>query len=174
VMLDEVYGDFADPEAFWSATEALGAGAHNVFVVRSCSKIYGLAGVRVGWGIGAPELISYINRVRPPFDVSVLAAVAAEAALGDTEFRARTLEVNSRGMRYLRGELQRLGLRCPVSHTNFLLIDVGKDSREVYASLLRLGVIVRAGFRLLPSHIRVTIGTPEQNERFVRSLERCL
>jgi len=174
VALDEVYCDFAEPGAFWSGAEALARGSSNVFVFRSCSKIYGLAGLRVGWGVGDPELVGYINRIRPPFDVSVVAAIAAEAALDDTGFYARTLELTAAGKRYLSGELERLGFRSLRSHTNFVLVDVGRDSREVYSALLREGVIIRAGYRLLPTYIRVTVGTPEQNERFVHALERCL
>lgn len=174
VALDEVYSDFSDPSLFRSGVQAITRGQSNVFVFRSCSKIYGLAGVRVGWGIGQPQLVGYINRVRPPFDVSVLAAVAAEAALEDQEFYRRTLKVTAAGKRFLSTELSRLGARCLPSHTNFILADVLRDSREVYEALLRRGVIVRAGYRLLPTCIRVTIGTMEQNERFIRALGECL
>jgi histidinol-phosphate aminotransferase len=173
VALDEVYADFADQSLFASGAAAVAAGRPNVFVFRSCSKIYGLAGVRVGWGIGPPEVVESLYRVRPPFDVSVLAAAAAEAALGDEAFYNETLAVTAAGKRYLYAELDRLGLRYLRSHTNFVLIDVGRDSRLVYDALLRQGVIVRAGYRQLPTHIRVTVGTQPQNERFVAALERC-
>lgn len=174
VALDEVYGDFADPKLFRSGVQSVAGGRGNVFVFQSCSKIYGLAGLRVGWGIGEAELVGYINRIRPPFDVSVLAALAAEAALGDREFYQRTLEVTAAGKRYLSAELARLGARCLPSHTNFIFADVLRDSRGVYDTLLRRGVIVRAGYRLLPTFIRVTVGTREQNEKFIAALGECL
>jgi histidinol-phosphate aminotransferase len=174
VALDEVYGDFAEPGAFRSGIEDLRSGRENVFVFRSCSKLYGLAGLRVGWGVGSPGVVEHINRIRPPFDVSVVAALAAEAALGDTAFRERTLELTRAGKAYLYAELDRLGLTYHRSHTNFVLVDTGRDAREVYRALLSRGVIIRAGLPHLPTHVRVTVGTPEQNERFVRALEAAL
>jgi histidinol-phosphate aminotransferase len=173
VALDEVYADFADPSLFASGAARVAGGQRNVFVFRSCSKIYGLAGLRVGWGIGAAEVVEALYRVRPPFDVSVLAAAAAEAALTDETFYAETLAVTADGKRYLYGELDRMGLRYLRSHTNFILIDTGRDSRGVYDALLRQGVIVRAGYTRLPTHIRVTVGTRAQNERFIAALARC-
>jgi len=125
-------------------------------------------------GIGSPELVAYLDRIRPPFDVSVVAAAAALAALGDTRFYERTLELNSSGREYLYAEMDRLGLRYLRSHTNFVLIDVARDSGVVYDALLRQGVIVRSGYARLPTHIRVTVGTAEQNRRFVSALEKCL
>ena len=174
VALDEVYFDFAEPGEFWSGLELLRAGSPRVFVFRSCSKIYGLAGLRVGWMFGPAELVAYVNRIRPPFDVSVVAAAAALAALEDTEFYERTLSLTFSGRRYLYREMERLGLRFVRSHANFVLIDTRRDAARIYEALLREGVIVRSGYRLLPTHIRVTVGTEEQNRRFVSALERCL
>ena len=174
VALDEVYCDFADPALFHSGLEELRRGRDNVFVFRSCSKIYGLAGLRVGWGVGAPDLVERIHRVRPPFDVSVVAAIAAEAALGDTAFRDKTLDLTRRGKETLYRGFRRLGLPYVPSHANFVLVDTGRDGRAVYDALLRQGVIIRAGLGGLPRHIRVTVGTPEQNERLLAALERAL
>jgi histidinol-phosphate aminotransferase len=174
VALDEVYHDFADPTLFSSGIEELKAGAQNIFVFRSFSKIYGLAGLRVGYGAGSPELVRFMYRVRPPFDVSVVASAAALAAMEDRDFHERTLRVTREGKRYLYAEMERLGLGYVPSHSNFILVELGRDATVVYGELLRRGVIVRAGYPLLPTSIRVTVGTREQNERFVRALEQSL
>ena len=174
---DEVYGDFADTPDFPRTLPLIREGRHNLFVVRSFSKLHGLAGVRVGYGVGTPQVVELLNRVRPPFEVSVLAQAAAAAALEDGEFVRRTLELTRREKRFLYGRLEALGLRFTPSHTNFILIDLGRDAREVGRSLVEEGVIVRAygGSRAagddgLSTCLRLTIGTRGQNERFLRAL----
>jgi histidinol-phosphate aminotransferase len=172
VIHDEVYRDFADPERFPDTVQMIRRGAENLFLLRSCSKLYGMAGVRLGFGMGAEELIGLMHRARPPFDVSVPAQEAARAALGDRRFVRRTLRLNRRGMDYLAAELGRLGLRWAPSETNFILLDTGRDSREVCRGLEGFGIIARAADKYgYPNHIRVTVGRRDQNRRFVRALE---
>ena len=173
VIHDEVYGDFASPELFPDTVEMIRQGAENLFLLRSCSKLYGMAGLRVGYGVGAAELIGLMTRARPPFDVSVPAQEAARAALKDRRFVRRTLSLNRRGMGYLTSELHRLGLRWAPSETNFLLLDTGRDSREVCRRLEGFGIIARAADKYgYPNHIRVTVGRKAHNRRFVRALEQ--
>jgi histidinol-phosphate aminotransferase len=147
----------------------------NLFILRTFSKIYGLAGLRFGYGVGNAELVSLINLIKPPFDVSILAEQAAIDSLGDEQFARRTVEVCSEEKRYFYRELDALGLSYVRSHTNFILIDTGRDAKEVFQALLRRGVIVRAAtLYSLPNHIRVTIGGHVENERFFEALRFVL
>ena len=141
-------------------------------VLRTFSKIYGLAGIRIGYGICDRELASYLERARHPFNVNRLAEVAALAALDDEEHFRRTREVNATGAEYLARELGRLGIETWPTDANFLLARTGAD---VYEALLRVGVIVRPmkGFGLA-DHVRISIGLPEENERFIKALEDVL
>jgi len=133
-----------------------------------------LAGLRIGFGVAHPELIEVMNRVRQPFNVSSLAQVAALAALDDPEHVARTRQCNREGMAYLRRECERLGVEVVPSWANFLLVRVGNGAR-VYETLLRDGVIVRPmGIYGFADHVRITVGTAEENARCVASLERAL
>jgi histidinol-phosphate aminotransferase len=147
----------------------------NLFILRSFSKIHGLAGLRFGYGIGDAELVSLINMIKPPFDVSILAERAAVEALGDQEFVHRTVEGCTEEKRYFYRELDTLGLSYIRSHTNFVLIDTGREAQELFQALLRQGVIVRAAtLYKLPNHIRVTIGRHTENERFFEALRAVL
>jgi histidinol-phosphate aminotransferase len=147
----------------------------NLFILRSFSKIYGLAGLRFGYGVGDAELVALINLIKPPFDVSILAEQAAIDALGDREFVRRTVEGCSAEKRYFYRELDSLGLSYLRSHTNFILIDTGRDAQALFQALLRRGVIVRAAtLYTLPNHIRVTVGRHWENERFFEALRAVL
>jgi histidinol-phosphate aminotransferase len=141
-------------------------------VLRTFSKIYGLAGLRVGYAIAGRELASYLERARHPFNVNVIAEAAALAALDDHEHVERARRTNADGFEFLTRELRRLGLATWPSDANFLLAEAKAGT---YERLLREGVIVRpmAGFGL-PDHIRITIGTAEENERLVKALERVV
>jgi len=173
VVMDEAYFEFVEDPAY---PDSLAAHSKNraLITLRTFSKIYGLAGLRIGFGVAHPELIEVMNRVRQPFNVSSLAQIAALAALEDDEHVARTKQCNREGMAYLREQCTRLGLEYVPSWANFLLIRVGNGKR-VYEALLREGVIVRPmnvyGF---PEHVRVTIGTAEENTRFVGAIEHIL
>jgi histidinol-phosphate aminotransferase len=136
--------------------------------LRTFSKVYGLAGLRIGYGVADPELASYLERARHPFNVNRLAEVGALAALDDEEHVRRTLELNATGIAYLTAELAGLGIETWPTDANFLLARTGAD---VFDALLSRGVIVRpmGGFGL-PDHVRISIGLPEENERLIKTL----
>jgi len=147
----------------------------NVIVLRTFSKVYALAGLRIGYGISSEETIGYLNKLRQPFNVNSVAQAAALASLQDPEQVRRAQELNAAGKRYLYQEFERLGLRYAPTQANFIFVDCGRDSRQVFEALLKKGVIVRTGDIFgYPTFIRVTIGTPEMNERFIRELEAAL
>jgi histidinol-phosphate aminotransferase len=169
LLVDEAYVDFARRPDFPDAL-AWVARRPGTFVVRTFSKIAGLAGLRVGFGVADRELAGWLDRARHPFNVNVLAEEAALAALEDTEHLERTKRVTAAGLDFLARELHALGVEVWPSDANFLLARAGRD---VYPKLLREGVIVRplAGFGL-PEHVRITVGLPEENEKLVKALRR--
>ena len=173
VVLDEAYGEYL-PEALQSPTAGWLARFPNLVVSRTLSKAYGLAGLRVGYGIAHPEVCEVMNRVRQPFNVNHLAMVAAVAALDDADFIARSRAVNAAGLEQLARGFERLDLEFIPSRANFVTVRV-READRVYRDLLASGVIVRpiAGYGL-PEHLRVTVGTPEQNDRFLEALARAL
>ena len=170
VVMDEAYFEFVDDPDYPDSLADHGQDRW-LITLRTFSKIYGLAGLRVGYGVAHPELVELMNRVRQPFNVSSIAQVAALAALDDDAHVEHTRSANRAGMAYLRAQCERLGLEYVPSWANFLLIRVGNGKR-VYEALLREGVIVRPmlvyGF---PEHVRVTVGTADENARCIRALE---
>ncbi|MGD8558899.1 MAG: histidinol-phosphate transaminase [Gammaproteobacteria bacterium] len=179
VVVDEAYFEYAnDPrmkaDGYPNATQWL-AEFPNLVVTRTFSKAYGLAALRVGYGISHPDIADLLNRVRQPFNVNHMGLVAATAALGDKQYLEESITLNATGMQQLIEGADRLGLEYIPSVANFLSIDVGKDSATVYDDLLREGVIVRPVANYdMPNHIRVTIGLPEENERFLVALQKVL
>jgi len=173
VVLDEAYGEYLSPERQSPSAGWIGR-YPNLVVSRTLSKAYGLAGLRVGFGLAHPEVAELMNRVRQPFNVNHLAMVAACAALGDEAFIAESRRVNAAGLLQLAEGFRRLGLDHIPSSGNFVAVRVG-DAARVYASLLRQGVIVRpiANYGM-PEYLRVTVGRPEQNERFLAALASSL
>jgi len=173
VVLDEAYGEYL-PDSLKSPTPGWIAAHPNVVISRTLSKAFGLAGLRVGYGVAHPEIAEVMNRVRQPFNVNHLAMVAACAALDDAEFIERSRTVNAEGLVQLAEGFRRLGLEYIPSFGNFITVRVGKAAR-VYQSMLEEGVIVRpiAGYGL-PEHLRVTVGKPAENMRFLAALERAL
>jgi histidinol-phosphate aminotransferase len=173
VVLDEAYGEYL-PDALRSPSPAWLADFPNLVVARTLSKAYGLAGLRVGYGLAHPEVAEVMNRVRQPFNVNHLAMVAACAALDDEAFIEQSRRVNADGLVQLARGFERLGLEFIPSVGNFITVRVG-DAARVYDHLLREGVIVRplAGYGM-PEHLRVTVGLPEHNARFLAALERAL
>jgi len=171
LAVDEAYYEFVRRPDFPDAL-ALTRSRPGTVVLRTFSKIYGLAGIRIGYGVCDRELASYLERARHPFNVNRLAEVAALAALDDEAHFRRTREVNAAGAAFLVRELGRLGIETWPTDANFLLARTGAD---VYEALLAVGVIVRPmkGFGL-PDHVRISIGLPEENERFVKALEELL
>ena len=174
VILDEAYHEFVTDPAYQGAVRLVDE-FPNVAVLRSLSKTIGIAGLRVGYGIARPEVVATLDQVQVPFHVNLLAQRAAAAAIEDSAFIERTLAMLAEGRRFLYRELERLGVEFVPTHANFVFVGVRCPAREMFERLLAQGVIVRPcdGFDA-PEHIRVTIGLPEQNARFIRALERCL
>ncbi|RMF12463.1 MAG: histidinol-phosphate transaminase [Candidatus Dadabacteria bacterium] len=174
VVYDAAYAEYADPDQVSDGLDLLSE-FPNVFVTRTFSKAYGLAGLRIGWGVGHPSAIDMMQRVRQPFNVNRMGQGAAVAALDDTEFLDRVVEQNRRSIEWLTAELGQIGLRVHPSQANFVLFDVPRPADELFEALLHEGVIVRSmrGFGL-PHHLRVNTGTDDENAFFVAALRRVL
>jgi len=173
IVLDEAYNEYL-PDALRTDSVRWLAQYPNLVITRTFSKAYGLAGLRVGFALAHPEVADLMNRARQPFNVSSVAQAAAVAALEDREFVNQSAQVNRAGMRQLGEGLERLGLEHIESFANFVTVRVG-DAPRVYHRLLEQGVIVRPiGMYGLPEHLRVTIGLPAENERFVHALRTAL
>jgi histidinol-phosphate aminotransferase len=172
VVLDEAYYEYVQRPDYSRSVDCVRAG-RNLLVLRTFSKVHGLAGLRLGYGMGHRELIECLNRLRSPFNASSLAQVAGLAALEDREHVVRSVEMNAREMKFLTQELTLLGVRYTPSVGNFLLIDTGRDCEEDFIRLLHEGVIVRPmklyGF---PTSLRVTVGVHEENQQFLEALQR--
>lgn len=169
IVLDEAYLEYIEADDYPDALSYL---AHhpNLIITRTFSKVYGLAGLRVGYALSSPEIADILNRARLPFNVNALAIKAATAALQDAEHLRKSIDMNNRGKEQLIKGLQKLNLTYIPSLANFLTIDVG-DGLAIYEKLLEEGVIVRPLKAYgMPQHIRVTIGTEDQNLRFLTSL----
>jgi len=174
VVLDEAYCEYIDDEEYPNGLDYIGE-YPNVIVLRTFSKAYGLAALRIGYGIGSPEVIRTINQVREPFNTTRISQAAACAALADQDFIAKCRELNRQGIDYLTRQFERLGLRYYPAYGNFILVHVERDAKDIFERLLRKGVIVRGGHTLgFPQSIRVTVGTREQNEKFILALEEVL
>ncbi len=170
VVMDEAYVEYIEGEDFPDCLAAVRAG-RPVVVCRTFSKIYGLAGLRVGYAVAPEPLAAAINQVRPPFNVSRVAQAAALAALDDEAHVRASREANRAGMDYLTGGLEALGVDYLPSVANFLLVEVG-DGRTAYEALLRKGVVVRPmGGYGLATYVRVTVGTADENTRFLKAME---
>ena len=174
VVLDEAYNEYLPPELRGDSARLLKRHP-NLVITRTFSKAYGLAGLRVGYALAHPSVADVMNRVRQPFNVNSLALAAASAALDDMEFVARSYAENLQGLRNLEEGARSLGLDYIPSHANFLTIKVGKAA-DIYKRLLRRGVIVRpvGGGYGLNEHLRVTVGTAAENERFLGALAASL
>ena len=173
VILDQAYFEYVEDPAYPNGLDYKGDG--RVLTLRTFSKIYGLAGFRVGYGVGDRALIAYLNRVREPFNVNRLGQLAATAALTDQEHLAHSLEVNRQGKKEIEQGLSALGLNFTPSHANFILFATPFPASAVFQALLRKGVIIRsADIFGLPRHLRVTIGTAAQNQKFLAALAEVL
>jgi len=173
VMVDEAYHEFVEAPDYPRTLSYIKE--FPLIVTRSFSKAYGLAGLRVGYGIAQPSLIAAMNAVREPFNVNSLAQAAAVAAMEDRAFLTRTRRAMAQGRRYLTTQLDALKVRHVPSVTNFLLLELGPRAPEVAQALLRRGVIVREmSAWKLSGCLRVTIGTMAENRRFIRALTHAL
>lgn len=174
VVFDEAYYEYIDRKDFPDTIRSLREWP-NAVVLRTFSKIYGLAGLRVGYGVGNPELIAAIRKVRLPFNVGLLSQLGCQAAIGDKRHVAKSRAMNKAGKKYLYRQFDAMCIPYVPSEGNFVLIDPGVDSQPVFAALQQLGVIVRPvknyGF---PTALRVTVGTERQNRRLTAALARVL
>ncbi len=174
VYFDEAYYEIFDKENFPNTINLLKK-RKNLIVTRTFSKAYSLAGLRIGYGISSAEIISCLNKVREPFNVNSLAQAAALASLDDSNYLKMVKKSLKEGKKYLYGNLKKLNLVFVDSCTNFILIDIGKDSTKVFKDLLRDGIIVRDMKAWgLNTYLRVTISTMKENKAFINSLRRHL
>lgn len=174
VVLDQAYLEYVVKPDYPDGLHDLKLG-RNVIVLQTFSKIYGLAGLRIGYGLAAPEVIANLNRVRSPFNTSSLAQVAALAALDDEEWAKYSREHNLRELQYVQSELARRGIRFTPSVCNFVLIELDGDMKTLFVEFQKLGVILRPqGGPGLAGCARVSIGTREENDRFLRVLDRLV
>ncbi|MEN8711310.1 MAG: histidinol-phosphate transaminase [Arenicellales bacterium] len=175
VVIDEAYAEYATEDAYPGypdCTQWL-SDYPNLLVTRTFSKIFGLAGLRVGYGVSSPELADFLNRVRQPFNVNSLALIAAEAALDDDHHVKRSREMNQAGMVYLADACKTRGLKYIPSAGNFLAIDFSRPAEGIFKSMMQQGVIVRPISNYgMPDFLRVTIGSEDENRRFIEVLDR--
>jgi histidinol-phosphate aminotransferase len=177
LVMDEAYYEYAENPDYPRSLEFVRQGK-NVVVLRTFSKIYALAGLRVGYGVANEELSAALNQVREPFNVSGVAQAAALASLSDPKQVERSVRVNNQGKKYLYKELRKLkklGVQYVPTQANFIFVDTGQDGQKVAFELLKHGIIVRfdPAFKY-PSCFRVTVGTREQNKRFMGAMEEII
>ncbi len=174
LVVDEAYIEFVRDQNCLNSMDYLDAGRPLV-TLRTFSKAYGLAGLRVGYGVMPEKISNLLNRIGQPFNVNSLAQAGAIAALKDESFLNSTINLVHEGLDFLQGSLERLGIKYFPTQTNFFLIDVGKDADEVFESMLREGVIVRSmtsyGY---PNYIRINVGLHDENVRFIKALEKVI
>jgi len=176
IVLDEAYSEYVESKDYPAALTYIKEGK-NIVVLRTFSKIYGLAGLRVGYGMAKPEIIKYLAITKLPFNINRLATIGALAALEDSEHFEKSLINNHQGKKYFYKALSSLGNKISYVETeaNFIMIDVKRNADDVFLALMREGVIIRPLTSFgLPQAIRVTIGTQAQNEKFIESLSSVL
>ncbi len=171
VVLDEAYTEYVETDDVPNGMDYLSQYS-NLLVSRTFSKAYGLAALRVGYGVSCPAIADTLNRVRQPFNVNALALAAALAALLDEPYLIESRRLNRVGMQQLEDGCAAMGLSWVPSRGNFLAIDLGREAAPVFQALLREGVIVRPVANYgMPNHLRVTVGLPEENQRFLDALK---
>jgi histidinol-phosphate aminotransferase len=174
VVVDEAYGEYVLHDNYPCTIDWIDE-FPNLVVIRTFSKIYGLAGLRIGYSISQPDLAEVLNRVRQPFNVNNLAQSAALAVLQDFDYVERARIMNSQGLIALTDGLVSLGLKVIPSIGNFVLVDMGRPAESIYTALLRTGIIVRpVGNYGLPNYLRISLGLPEQNQRLLSELKTIL
>lgn len=170
IVLDEAYYEYARGGDY-PETVPLLEKHPNLIILRTFSKVYGLASLRVGYGMASAETVSYINRIRPPFNVNTFAQTAAVAALEDQDFVNNTVNETKKGLQFLYNAFDRLNLRYVKSYANFVWVETSLSSRELFNRLLRKGVIIRP---FNGNWVRITVGTAEQNSRLIAAMEEVL
>jgi histidinol-phosphate aminotransferase len=170
VAVDEAYFEYVTHADYPDSLDYLRDGK-NILALRTFSKIYGLAGLRIGYGITTPEIAGLMNKVRQPFNTNALAQAGALAALADRKHVEKSIAVNNEGKQLLYQSFQQLGISYIPTETNFILFETTHDGKDVYAALMKQGVIIRP---MDGKRLRVTIGLPEENRRFVAELEKIV
>ncbi|WP_032122563.1 histidinol-phosphate transaminase [Clostridium amazonitimonense] len=174
IVMDEAYVEYVvDPE-FPDSLELLKSHP-NMIILRTFSKAYGLASLRCGYGVASEDLVQYVNRVINPFDVNLFAQNAAVVAIEDDEFLKKVYDTNNVEKEFLYSEFKKLGLEYIETNTNFIMVNLNRDDKPIFDALLKKGIIIRPGFLLdMPQWLRISIGTREQNEKFVKALKEIL
>ncbi|MFH1478982.1 MAG: histidinol-phosphate transaminase [Candidatus Omnitrophota bacterium] len=173
VFIDEAYSDFVEEKDYPNGLDYISRG--NVVVTRSFSKSYGLAGLRIGYGVSSPEIIKYMEAVKEPFNINSIAQAAALGALKDKEFLSKVKRLTRIGRKFLYEEIKKMGLRYIPSVTNFVLVEIGQDSDLVCKKLLKKGIIIRdMNAWNMNGFIRVTVGTDKENKRFIKELKKIV
>jgi histidinol-phosphate aminotransferase len=174
VVLDEAYCEYNMTGQYPRTFDILKQ-YKNVVALRTFSKIYGLAALRIGFGVGHPDVIQMINQVREPFNTTRFAQVAARVAIEDVAFIEQCRQQNATGVAYMQQQFKRLQLQSFPAHGNFIMVDVKRPAEQVFDALLRKGIIIRGGHKLgFPTSIRVTVGSSAQNQKFIEALEHVL
>jgi histidinol-phosphate aminotransferase len=172
IILDEAYFEYVKERDYPDSLAYVRSG-RPVLILRTFSKVFGLAGLRIGYGISTREVIDTLYKVRMAFNTSSVAQVAALAAWDDHAHVEKSVTLNRHGQEFLYGELSKRDIKYVPSYANFVLVDVGRPGREVTSALLKQGVIIRPAWGC-PTCVRVSVGTPEQNERFISALDKVL
>ncbi len=170
VAVDEAYFEYVTHAEYPDSLDYLKDGK-NILALRTFSKIYGLAGLRIGYGITTAAIAELMNKVRQPFNTNSLAQAGALAALADRKHVEKSIAVNNEGKQYLYQSFQQLGIPFVPTETNFIMFDAPMDSKDLYTALLKTGVIIRP---MGPKKLRVTIGLPDENKRFITELEKIV
>ena len=173
-VLDEAYFEYVNPEDRFDSISCLGK-YPNLIITRTFSKAYGLAGLRMGYGLSSSSITDMLNRVRQPFNNNMLALAAAKAALADDEYLSETIACNQNGMKQLTDAFLALGLSWIPSSGNFVSVDLNQAAQPVYDALLNKGVIVRPVSNYgMPNYLRISIGTEQENQLFIEALKSIL
>lgn len=174
VVLDEAYYEYVQDDKYPNVLDYIEEG-YPIIALRTFSKAYGLAGLRIGYAIANSSIINLLSKARDPFNVNRISQIAAKVALEDEDYLKRSIEVNEAGKKYLYKKLESRGIDYVPTESNFILIKIGKDSIDVFNRLLEMGVIIRPGKPLgYPEHIRVTVGLPEENKKFIYAIDKLL
>lgn len=170
VIFDGAYSHFVTADDYSDGLELVRLG-YPIVVTQTFSKIYGLAGIRVGYGIASPSILHSIRQVKEPFNVNALAQVGATAAIKDDQHLTATREMNARGREQLYESLQEMGFKFTRSMSNFLLVELGPDAKNIYEKLMNKGIIIRYGGAWnLPDHVRISVGTSEDHRILIEAL----
>ena len=174
VVIDEAYYEYSSYYGFKSGISLLGK-YPNIIITRSFSKIYALAGIRVGYGLASKEIINKFNDIRQPFNVNYIAQRMAKESLSDDKYLKKSLDLNNIGMQFLKLEFDQLKISYLKSSTNFITFYLGNKTHQLYEMLLSEGVILRSLENYgLPSYLRVTVGTKDENIMFIKKLKKSL